>query len=272
MFPLFYRIHCGSSVQVCVCEICSRFPILSHYRALLCKSYFFHPILGPITVHTHLVGSWIVADPHVRFDISQLSSSLGVWVARVPYAAPGAALGRAVATVLPSYVPESGVVLLQNHGVVVWGQDVDSVFSLLKHLHTDICRHLGIHGEPIFPFVAIEPFSPAGTTLRVHPEYAGLCHDALSYPLTPDAALHMGLGPNAVGHDMPALGRLTWQQETEIRYVCASKEVLENAVEIFAAQCIAWFWARQNLSHLSQDDVQALLRWGAGKYGGVLNR
>lgn len=233
---------------------------------------FFHALLGPITVHTHLVGSWIVADPDVRFEISPLSSSLGVWVARVPYAAPGAALGRAVATALPSCVPESGVVLLQNHGVIVWGQDVDSVLSLLTHLDTEICRQLGIHDERIFPFVAIEPFSPAGTTLCVHPEYAGLCHDALLSPLTPDAALHMGFGPDAGEHEIPALGRLTWQQETELRYVCASKEILENAVEIFAAQCIAWFWARRNLSRLSNNDVQALLRWGAGKYGGVLNR
>lgn len=230
---------------------------------------FFHAMLGPVTAHTHLVGSWVLSDPGAGLELSGLSARLGMFAARVPYAAPGAALGRAVALVLPPDVPASGVLLLQNHGVIAWGKDAGTVRQILTRVDAEIRRLLGVSDEPVPDVFEVGEFSPDGVSLRVLPEFAPLCREALQRPLTPDAALHMGLGPSALPGGSIALGRLSWRAESELLYVCATPEILENAVEIFAAQCIARKWAGRSLAFLPDEDVHSLLAWGAGKYGGA---
>ncbi len=232
---------------------------------------FFHALLGPVTAHAHLVEAWVLADPGTDFA-TFASAWQGPFLARVPYAAPGAALGRAVLSALPDPVPPCGLLLLQNHGAIAWGPQAGEVRRILEDAAGRIRRRLGVAAGPVFPFAGVDAFDPAGTVIHLHPHSVVSCRAALQRPLTPDAALHMGFGLDAPPGETPALGHLRFVEPDRLLYVCASPETLENAVEIFAAQCIAWEWAGRPLECLSVESVYALLAWGAGKYGGGTGR
>jgi ribulose-5-phosphate 4-epimerase/fuculose-1-phosphate aldolase len=231
---------------------------------------FFHAMLGPWTAHAHLVSATAVAsiegDPSPRVTVARrLGKVLGVFCDWVPYAPPGSALAREVHARLPSPAPPRGMLLLQNHGAIVWGPTPGDVLERFERLDM-ICRwELDAQGPP-GPAAALVPgdFDPDGTP--IFGELGPRELVALRAPWTPDAALHFGHGLDAPLESLPALGRL-FLRDGVLRYACANAAVLENAVEIVNAQLTAQRWTRGFQTLLAPAHIDALLRWGAGKYG-----
>jgi hypothetical protein len=116
------------------------------------------------------------------------------------------------------------------------------------------------------PALAASAFDPEGTELAGELWTGDADAVALRAPWTPDAALHFGHGLHSVAGVSPALGRL-FVRDRRLFYACAHPDVLANAAEIVSAQLTAHLWTDGGLSFLSPDQTDALLRWGAGKYG-----
>ncbi len=232
---------------------------------------FFHALLGPWTAHAHLVSatamvSGEVSDPGVAAD--RIAAVLGVFCAWVPYAPPGSSLAREVHRKLPRKRPETGVLLLRNHGAVVWGPDPAGVMGLFDRLD-QACRDR--LAGPVSPARDAAPlraasFDPDGTELD-GPLWSGTADaPALRAPWTPDAALHFGHGLAPAPGSVPALGRL-FMRDQRLFYACTGPEILQNALEIVSAQLCAHRATGGDLSFLTAEQTEGLLRWGAGKYG-----
>lgn len=130
---------------------------------------FFHALLGPWTAHAHLVSATALVSRSAAPDalVERLAAELGVFCVWIPYASPGSELARAVHAKLPDAVPELGVLLLRNHGAVVWGPDPGGVISRFDQLDRACRELLGAPGRPVdapAPLQAGE-FEPEGTEL-----------------------------------------------------------------------------------------------------------
>lgn len=229
---------------------------------------FFHAQLGPVTAHLHWLGALVLAADENAPQRLQAWAGTPLFAARVGYFPPGAALGRAVRAVLPRPRPTAGALLLQNHGAVFWGPSATFVQGLLERVESGFVRKLQEQGRPLEPPIAyVGAFSPGGVEIALPDAHANACRTALARPLTPDAALHMGFGLDARGGSIPALGRLESVDTHTLRYICDGPETLQNALEIFAGQCLAFLWAFPSTPPcLTDDDITRLLLWGAGKY------
>ncbi|PKN46647.1 MAG: hypothetical protein CVU59_05465 [Deltaproteobacteria bacterium HGW-Deltaproteobacteria-17] len=231
---------------------------------------FFHALLGPWTAHAHLVSATALvstgADPGL--PTARLEEALGVPCLWVPYASPGSALAREVHRLLPAEKPSSGVLLLRNHGAVVWGPDPEDVMRLFEALDLACRDLLGLPPGPgaLPDVLKATAFEPGGTELSGELWTGDAEAAALCAPWTPDAALHFGHGLEPVDGAPPALGRL-FVRDRRLFYACAKPEILANAAEIVSAQLTAHLWTDGGLSFLPPDQTDALLRWGAGKYG-----
>jgi ribulose-5-phosphate 4-epimerase/fuculose-1-phosphate aldolase len=231
---------------------------------------FFHALLGPWTAHAHLVSATALVSTTATPDAqaAQVARGLGVFCAWIPYASPGSSLAHEVHAKLAGARPDTGVLLLRNHGVVVWGDDPERVMALFDAVD-EACRgQLGLSPGIGFSPVQLQasPFDPDGSELA-GPLWSG-SEDAaaLRGAWTPDAALHFGHGLEQVEGAPPALGRLTLRGE-RLFYACARPEILENATEIVSAQLTAHHWTDGGLAFLPAEQTDGLLRWGAGKYG-----
>ncbi len=229
---------------------------------------FFHALLGPWTAHAHLVSATALAsiggDPTSL--VARVGAQLGGFCEWVPYAPPGSALAREVHARLGGPAPAQGALLLRNHGAIVWGPSPEAVLTRFEELDAICRRLLGVlpSGSGLGR-LEVGAFDPEGTVLGTgpwEPEAAA----ALAGAWTPDAALHYGHGVWAAPGDLPALGRL-FLENGRFRYACKKPGVLENAQEIIEAQLTAHFWTGGRQAMLAPEQVEVLLRWGAGKYG-----
>ena len=243
---------------------------------------FFHALLGPWTAHAHLVSATALVSRSAAPDalVERLSKELGVFCTWIPYASPGSALAREVHAKLPAAVPALGVLLLRNHGAVVWGPEPEVVKARFDQLDVASRALLGAPGLPVIGPAPLQAgaFDPAGTELSgplvsdgtgsLDSPQGRAAVAALRAPWTPDAALHFGHGLEPVEGALPALGRL-FLRDQRLFYACARPDFLENATEILSAQLTAWHWNDGDLSCLTPEQTDGLLRWGAGKYGTV---
>ncbi len=109
-----------------------------------------------VVVHLHAVEilAWLVRNNYER-DIEAVLGPRLRWTS-TGYHKPGAALAQAVNTALDN-VPGAGAVLLQNHGVVIGGADVDEIHHQLRTI-TDL---LTVRPRPPVSSPQYEPLSIA---------------------------------------------------------------------------------------------------------------
>lgn len=95
----------------------------------------FHAVLGKIVVHTHsVICNTLTCHPHFFTLVNDISGMFKAKVAAVPYVSPGYALSKYIGKMIEegdiSLI--EGILLLQNHGVIVYADTVDRAIELLE--------------------------------------------------------------------------------------------------------------------------------------------
>ncbi len=125
----------------------------------------------PVVIHLHAIE--ILAHLVRREYEQSFSSTLNPkirWI-NIAYFKPGAELARAVWAKLSSS-PDTNVVFLQNHGVVIGGTDIEAISKTLKLLIDD------------------SRTNPRTCTNRDYPQFDIKINDLKSYVPVPDIAVH----------------------------------------------------------------------------------
>ena len=148
----------------------------------------FHALMPwRVVAHTHSVAT--LAHVVTRKGMAAAMRKLeGMDAVAVPYRKPGLPLTHAIRDAM---VPEAAVFLLQNHGLIVCGADVEAVETLMEEVE----RRLAL--EPWGDTSEGEAFeAPEGW--RAMPEYAALARarmpSATAGTLYPDHAVFLGPG------------------------------------------------------------------------------
>lgn len=104
---------------------------------------FLHSISGKHTLHTHPI---VVNALACRKDGKKILAELFPDALIVPYATPGVELAKAYFKVYKEHMASGGaeihVVFLQNHGVVVSGENADTVIQLTEQITNRIETYL----------------------------------------------------------------------------------------------------------------------------------
>jgi rhamnose utilization protein RhaD (predicted bifunctional aldolase and dehydrogenase) len=228
-----------------------------------------------VVVHVHCVQTLAHA---VRADAATLLAQRlrNFDHAVVPYAKPGANLARLVRSALG---PDTDVVVLRNHGLIVAAESVADAESLLKQV-VDALRI-----EPTVPrsvdTAALEAIAKDGWLVpdpdaRVHQlalDEARMAH-ATGGSLYPDHVIFCGVGAETVSGD-----RLPDASDAPAFLIVPGKGVVMRADASSGAhalsQCLADVLLRvpadASLAYLTGDQNAELLDWDAEKYRRALN-
>ena len=99
----------------------------------------FHAILGKCVVHTHSVYVNTLACSKEGKEISCLLFPDSFWV---PYSKPGIQLTNKIKKVLPKIIPKSGMVILENHGLIIWDDGPEDMVEMNQSINNKIKEYL----------------------------------------------------------------------------------------------------------------------------------
>jgi rhamnose utilization protein RhaD (predicted bifunctional aldolase and dehydrogenase) len=88
-------------------------------------------IEAPVVVHTHSTCAIALGFQEDLYDRIQNNGK----IALVPYLRPGTALADGVRNIVDASIHDYAI--LKNHGLVVWGQSIDDVWSKLNHFESE---------------------------------------------------------------------------------------------------------------------------------------
>ena len=120
----------------------------------------FHSILKKFVCHTHSVYANLCCCSHEMNEIAEkaFSGAAYSW-GSVPYTDPGAnltfAIPQEVRCVKEKTGKEPAVILMQNHGIIVHGDDVDEVLNIHADANERLANAFGISGNS-FPKVSVK--------------------------------------------------------------------------------------------------------------------
>ena len=245
-------------------------------HALMPHSVVVH--LHAVEILTHLVRAEFPGN--VR---ALLRDSASRWV-DIAYCKPGADLARAIAAQL-SRVPGAQIVMMQSHGVVIGGRDVEEVQGLLVQLvgklrtppRDPIVSQLGTLSAPLAD--AYEPVSDQAIHQLAADEFLFRRLEA-DWALYPDHVVFLGRRPAcfetagkflAANPDPAGWPELWFLQEAGV-FV---RKGLTQA-KLVQLRCYYDVLARQPdgqaLHSLSPAQIESLLDWDAEKYRMALSR
>ncbi|MBR6523670.1 MAG: class II aldolase/adducin family protein [Clostridia bacterium] len=123
----------------------------------------FHSILKKFVCHTHSVYANLCCCSHEMNEIAEkaFSGAAYSW-GSVPYTDPGANLTFAIQSEIARVKEKSGkepaVILMQNHGIIVHGDDADEVLSVHADANERLAKAFSLTGTS-FPKVTVKPVS-----------------------------------------------------------------------------------------------------------------
>jgi rhamnose utilization protein RhaD (predicted bifunctional aldolase and dehydrogenase) len=227
----------------------------------------------PVVAHLHAVD---VLAHLVRADCdASLKAKLGnncAWTS-VGYQKPGALLAQAVAEALAEK-PDSDVIFLKNHGVVIGGETPEQILELL-----------GLVVAPLRCEILAMSDCNSSSGAAPYPQYTALADSRLhrlatqsdlfkrlrqDWALYPDHVVF--LGPAACVYDSwEAFG--TPEHLPELIFVRGSGVYSKLPLNKAKAAQLGCYYdvlvrqpSDQQLTSLSQDDIQSLLNWDAEQY------
>lgn len=238
-----------------------------------------------VVIHVHCVGTIAHA---VRADArSVLAERLaGLDWAFVPYVKPGLTLSKSIEAVLK---PETRVIILGNHGLVVCGDTVAKTEALLDEVHGRLTDEPRQSGAP--DFMALDAARQGSNyALPADPVSHGAATDTTAAAMAgqgslyPDHVIFLGAGSVVAGEGETAAdvaARFATSDLPEpVSILFPGKGVLmhgsANAGAQALARCLADVTTRipvgTPLNYLSDAENGELLDWDAEKYRQALNR
>ena len=222
-----------------------------------------------VVVHVHCVDTiaWAIqvdSEQAIRKPLGQFSYAF------VPYARPGRELAHAISQCIK---PDTNVLILQNHGLVVAAESISGAEALLQRVRKALQRP--VRSAPAAQLEALEAecrangYAPA-SDMETH----ALATDSLCYELAqqvvyyPDHAIFLGVGiATEFGNSAPMVVR-------EGLGVAIHPTAL-RAIEPMGrclADVLRRVTAREKLNTLTAEDISRLLNWDAEKYRQALAR
>jgi rhamnose utilization protein RhaD (predicted bifunctional aldolase and dehydrogenase) len=238
----------------------------------------------PAVIHVHCVETIATA---VRNDAERLAGERlrGLNWAYVPYSKPGLMLARTIAARLR---PETDVLVLGNHGIVVAADTVAGAESLLRKVSGLLARPT--RPAPTADLAALHHLAQGSdyrlpTFVETHAVATDpvSCSIAAAGSLYPDSVIFLGEGV-AVAGPQDAAAQVASREKAEGRnpvlILFPGKGVLirtdANAGAEAMARCLADVTARidadAHLRYLTTGEIAELLNWDAEKYRQALNR
>ena len=233
----------------------------------------------PVVAHLHAVDilSHLVRADFPHTVAASLAGSAISWI-DVPYCKPGADLARAVAEGLVR-APGAGVVMLQNHGVVIGARDVSELQETLSRL-TGLLRAPGPAVAPT-PDITIsgllaDHYAPV-PDVQIHQlALNGALFDRLEkdWALYPDHVVFLGAAPVCVRDEAEFLQAFPdAAQWPEILFLQARGVLAKRGLglaTLLQLRCYYDVLARQAetvpLHVLTPEQIAELLNWDAEKY------
>ncbi len=234
----------------------------------------------PVVLHTHCVATLAVA---IRADAEAVVASrlAGLNAAFVPYCKPGAALARAIRARLR---PETRIVVLGNHGLIVCGDSVAEAESLLRDTSRRLAPTLPAAGADVEAAFS-DRLAPLGWMPAPGAETQAIATDpvrlafAAGRTLYPDHLVFLGPGvpvapagsePSVAADPEPRRHLVVLRGEGVAIRAGASRPMLA------LARCLGDVLARVDpgapLVRLRESEEGELLDWDAEKLRQALNR
>jgi rhamnose utilization protein RhaD (predicted bifunctional aldolase and dehydrogenase) len=232
-----------------------------------------------VVVHLHAVEilAWLVRNNYER-DVRAVLGSRLRWTSTA-YHKPGAALAHAVSIALDN-VPDASVVLLQNHGVVIGGADIDEISHQLRTL-TDLLatepRSLvsPLHYEPL-SIADSESYKPVTDPFirQLATDMTFFNRLSSSWALCPDHVVFLGARPACYssmdGFRSEMANGGSRPELIFIRDAGVFTQPNFNAAQMAQLRCYYDVLARQpegaEVNVLSNDQIAELLDWDAERY------
>lgn len=252
---------------------------------------FLHAITGKYTLHSHPL---LVNILTARADATQILEELFPKAVFVPYRKPGAALAEAYDKIYRAGQAQGAdgtIVFLQNHGLVVSGDDADTVIGKTEKVLSKIAAHLGLDDSACRAATKLyevigEIEALAGNIVYLSEnrylskEYAGsglVEQDVWEHAFCPDCVVYAGkkllwlkkeYDRQDIVDFMEAYGMPTLVYHEGHFYILAESvkkaQEIENVMS-FAAR-VQYANKGQAMRYLSEAQEEELLNWDAEKY------
>lgn len=232
-----------------------------------------------VVVHVHAVE---ILAHLVRSDFKatfvQLLGDEVRWIA-VGYHKPGAELAQAIAATM-ELRPDANVVFLQNHGVVVGGENVAKVDRTLRLLTTSLStserlRSTVVTNNEMAKMVAVYGYEPVPLSKVQQLAIDPYCYYRLhqDWALYPDHVVFLGAEPILIESKQDILQYQLNKKFPDLIFVKGTGVFQQKdlgAARYAYLQCYYEVISRQDekaeLVTLQQNDIAALLNWEAEKF------
>lgn len=163
----------------------------------------FHAVLGTFVVHTHAVqANLLCCSAEGEALVRKLFTDAGFPALWIPYINPGFCLTLQIRDARERMIRETGadphILFMENHGVIVWGDDADAALALHDEVNNRILDWFGLPQAYPVPVIEVagEGVFASGTPevrafVKAHAAYAAFFE---AHPLYPDQLVYLNAG------------------------------------------------------------------------------
>ncbi len=234
----------------------------------------FHAGLGPFVVHTHAVqANLLCCSAEGERLVKALFTDAGFPAVWIPYINPGFCLTVRISAARAAMKAHTGndphIFFMENHGIIVWGEDADAALQLHDEVNHRITRYFGL--TQAYPVPAVKAAGEGvyeSATLLTQAFVKDWQADAAffeRFPLYPDQLVYLNSGMQGEG----AARKVETDPVTGVvRYRCGEAEAM--AVE---ETLLGYAWVMEHirrtdltLKTMTAQDVDFIRNWESEAY------
>lgn len=234
----------------------------------------FHAVLGTFVLHTHAVqANLLCCSAEGEALVRKLFTDAGFPALWIPYINPGFCLTLRIRDAREWMIRETGtdphILFMENHGLIVWGEDADAALSLHEEVNNRILDFFGLTRD--YPVPAVKSAGEGMFASDTADVQACLKKQAAdvdffeAHPLYPDQLVYLNAG------------MLGDESTRKIRLNPASGDMLYRASESEALAMeetlLGFVWVMQQIGALgltlktmSATDVDFIRNWESEAY------
>ena len=234
----------------------------------------FHAVLGNFVVHTHAVqANMLCCSAEGESLVKSLFTDAGFPALWIPYINPGFCLTLQIRDAREKMIQQTGadphILFMENHGVIIWGDDADAALQLHDEVNNRILRYYDLT-DP-YPVPAVKPCRDgafASDTPEVKAFVQANAADVAyfeAHPLYPDQLVYLNAG--MLGD--PGNRKIELDPATgNIRYHAGASEALAMEETLLGFVWVMEQIARKGLTlkTMSATDVDFIRNWESEAY------